>query len=209
MFLVIFVGWRLGMDWGCIFSREVQRRTWEVNVNQSPSCRPVEWCWIHILVHFDFRHGPTWPVSSVSWDRSRLSLGQPKACTDLPFSTCQMLGIPKNVQLSCALQATSHQALPVRKGVIRSGRRGPLYYVDLCCSLDWKRFPGCSKRLFNAGWCLWGSSFERSRAAQTVLISAVSAIERVTIPLLCFLLSQILLFTCIRLYFPTLKAFRS
>ena len=122
------------------------------------------------------------------------------------FSTCQMLGIPKNVQLSCALQATSHQALPVRKGVILSGRRGPLYYVDLFCSVDLKRFPGCSKRLFNAGWCLWGSSFERSGAAQTVLISAI---ERVTIPLLGFLLSQILLFACICLYFPTLKAFKT
>lgn len=60
-----------------------------------------------------------------------------------------MLGIPKNVQLSCALQATSHQALPVRKGVILSGRRGPLYYVDLFCSVDLNRFEEIS-RMFQA-----------------------------------------------------------
>ena len=54
----------------------------------------------------------------------------------------------------------------------------------------------CSRCSFNVGWCSWGSSFKRSRAAQTVLISAI---ERVTGPLLCFLLSQILLFASARI----------
>ena len=86
------------------------------------------------------------------------------------FSTCQMLGIPKNVQLSCALQATSHQALPVRKGVILSGRRGPLYYVVASIGRDFQDVPSVYSMRGGACEALASSGQELLRQSSSQLL---------------------------------------
>ena len=117
------------------------------------------------------------------------------------FSTCLAFRRMSNFPVLCRPHHTKH--CQWGRGWFSAAGAGRCTMLIYVVASVWRGFQDVPS--VNAGWCLWGSSFERSRAAQTVLISAI---ERVTTPLLCFLLSQILLFACICLYFPTLKAFK-